>query len=269
VAYLVPDFHNPTGRLLDAEGRRAVADVLGAAGCTIVVDETTAELDLRGYLPGRPGDDVSTHDHDGPADDVPSAKPSSSRRTDPVPPMATFAGPAEVISLGSASKTFWGGLRIGWVRAEPALIRRLTQLRAAHDLAGPVVEQLATVHLLAGIEGWLPQRRAEVARRCWVLREGLAERLPHWHSRVPDGGLALWVRLPRPQSPQLAAAARALGLSLTPGSRFAADGGFAGRVRLPFTRPVDELRQAVDILALAWAGAGGPPDPDAPHTPVV
>jgi DNA-binding transcriptional MocR family regulator len=254
LTYLVPDFHNPTGRLLDADGRRAVCAVLGAAGCTLVVDETTAELDLRDHL----RDELRAEGD--PRADLPA---------EPVLPVAAFAGSCQVISLGSASKTFWGGLRIGWVRAEPTLIRQLTQLRAQHDLAGPVVEQLATVHLMAGIDGWLPQRRAEVARRCSTLRAELALHLPQWRSRIPDGGLALWVHLPRPHGAQLASAARALGLTLTPGSRFGADGGFAGRVRLPFTRPADELRVAVEILAQAWSGAAGTLDLEIPLTPVV
>jgi DNA-binding transcriptional MocR family regulator len=254
LAYLVPDFHNPTGRLLDLDGRRAIAGVLGGAGCTIVVDETTAELDLRGELQ---------------AELAAEGDPRAGRPVLPVPPMATCAGPAEVITLGSASKTFWGGLRIGWVRADEPLIRRLTQLRAAHDLAGPVLEQLTAVHLLAGIDDWLPQRRAEVARRCSALRAGLARRLPGWTSRIPDGGLALWVTLPRPESDRLTAAARALGLGLTPGARFAVEGGLAGRIRLPFTRPVDELAVAVDVLAAAWSGGPGRTDDDDPLAPVV
>lgn len=254
LAYLVPDFHNPTGRLLDTDGRRAVCEVLGGAGCALVVDETTAELDLRDYLR---------------AELRAEGDPRADRPADPVPPMAAVAGSCQVISLGSASKTFWGGLRIGWVRADPTLIRQLTQLRARHDLAGPVVEQLTTVHLMSGIDAWLPQRRAEVARRCSALRAELAVQLPQWRSRIPDGGLALWVHLPRPHGAQLAAAARALGLTLTPGARFGADGGFAGRVRLPFTRPADELRPAVGLLAQAWAGAAGPVDLDVPLVAVV
>ncbi len=249
VAYLVPDFHNPTGRLMAAEQRRAVTDVLAGGGCTVVVDETTTELDLRPYLQ----EDLSG------ARDPPARRPAV-----PGPPRVCVAGSAEVVSLGSASKTFWGGLRIGWVRADPALVRRLTQLRAMHDLAGPLVEQLATVHLMSGIDQWLPLRRREVARRCSTLRVALTQRLPGWQARIPDGGLALWARLPEPRGPQLASAARALGLNLTPGSRFGADGGFAGRVRLPFTRPVEELGPAVEILARAWSAAGGAPDPADP-----
>ncbi|HET9654540.1 MAG TPA: PLP-dependent aminotransferase family protein [Kineosporiaceae bacterium] len=254
LAYLVPDFHNPTGRLMDPATRREVVEVLARNGCTVISDETTCDLDLRTLL----------RDEYRAAGDERAGRP-----VEPVLPLATLAGPGEVISLGSASKTFWGGLRIGWVRADTALVRRLTQLRAAQDLAGPVVEQLTATHLLAGIDPWLPQRRAEVARRCSALGSALARELPQWRFRLPDGGLSVWVRLPQPRSSQLVTAARALGLQLTPGSRFAADGGFETRIRLPFTRPVTELEAAVGILSRAWSGGAAVPDPEAALDPVV
>ena len=47
-AYLMPDFHNPTGRLMDAPTRAALAGALARAGCSAIVDETTVDLDLRG-----------------------------------------------------------------------------------------------------------------------------------------------------------------------------------------------------------------------------
>ena len=43
------------------------------------------------------------------------------------------------------SKAFWAGLRIGWVRATPALVQRLAAARAALDIASPVLEQLVAV----------------------------------------------------------------------------------------------------------------------------
>ena len=62
----------------------------------------------------------------------------------PFATFATFAPRGAVVALGSASKTFWGGLRLGWVRGDAALIRRLTSRRATEDLGSPLVEQLAT-----------------------------------------------------------------------------------------------------------------------------
>ena len=82
-AYLMADFHNPTGRLMDAGTRAELLAVAERHGVTLIVDETMAELDLR---PGAP---------------------------EPPPPLA---GP-HVITLGSLSKAVWDGLQVGWIRA--------------------------------------------------------------------------------------------------------------------------------------------------------
>ena len=47
-----------------------------------------------------------------------------------------------VLTVGSASKMAWGGLRVGWVRTSAAMVRRLTATRASMDLGGPVLDQL-------------------------------------------------------------------------------------------------------------------------------
>ncbi len=232
-AYLMPDFQNPTGRLLDAAGREALAEVLARHGCTAIIDETTADLDLRG--PGTAG--------------VPGA---------PLPaPFPRYL--PDAICLGSASKTFWGGLRIGWVRAAPALIRQLTLSRAGDDLGSPLLEQLATAHLLDDLDAVLAERRATLRRRRDAFVAALAEHLPDWTAATPDGGMVLWCRLPERRSSVLAGAARALGLALTPGPRFSVAGrGLEDRVRLPFARPRSELLGAAALLSAAWHGAPGP-----------
>ena len=78
-AYLIPDFHNPTGALLDDSDRERLARALRRSGTIPLIDETVAEVDLDG----------------GPA----------------VRPFGVLA--PDAIALGSAAKTFWGGLRIG------------------------------------------------------------------------------------------------------------------------------------------------------------
>src|SRR5690606_41371404 len=57
-------------------------------------------------------------------------------------PMAAFDTGGRVISIGSASKLWWGGLRIGWIRTTAALARRLAAHRSSVDIASPVLEQL-------------------------------------------------------------------------------------------------------------------------------
>ena len=75
--------------------------------------------------------------------------------------------------------------------------------------------------------------------------------------RLPRGGLSLWCELPaverRGGASALAVEAERHGVVVSPGPVFGVDGGFDSFVRVPFTRPEDELRGAVDGLAVAWA----------------
>lgn len=231
VACLMPDGQNPTGGLLDGAPRRELAAVLADAGCVTVVDETLAELDLRGAL----GD---------PAAVTP-------------PPFGAGGRPGAVVHVGSASKAFWGGLRVGWVRAERSLVRRLIAARIAEDLGGPPLEQLAAAHLLDRAAEIVPGRRIEMAARCRVLQATLAEELPDWQVPEPQAGLFLWCRLPGPTGTAVSQAARDAGITLPTGSRFGVDGGFGSRVRLTFSAPADQLRTATRRLAEAVRAADG------------
>jgi len=241
LAYLMPDFQNPTGRLMDGDTRASLATALTRAspGCTVVVDETTVELDLRTTLRGGA---------------LPDGRAVAA-------PFAAYGPPSRTVCVGSASKTFWGGLRVGWVRAEPELVRRLVLARALDDLGSPLMEQLATAHLLATLDGpddVLPARRAALAARCRALTGAIAEHLPGWRVPAPDGGMVLWCTLPTPSSTAIAAAAREVGVTLTPGPRFGAAGGLESRLRIPFSRPAAELEAAVRLIAGARpAGATG------------
>jgi DNA-binding transcriptional MocR family regulator len=77
------------------------------------------------------------------------------------PPLAAYAD--GVISVGSLSKSIWGGLRIGWVRAPEPLIARLARLQAVHDLGGNVPAQLAAAELVPRLDE-LPAARLRPGR---------------------------------------------------------------------------------------------------------
>ena len=64
-----------------------------------------------------------------------------------MPPPAAASGGERTITIGSLSKAVWGGLRIGWVRADPLLVRRLATARASLDMASPVFEQLVATKI--------------------------------------------------------------------------------------------------------------------------
>jgi DNA-binding transcriptional MocR family regulator len=189
--------------------------------------------------------------------------------TGPMPrPFATFA--PHTISLGSASKSLWGGLRIGWIRSPLALVERLVAARVALDLGSPVFEQLVTTRLLERREEHWTANRARLREQRDALAAAITERLPGWRFRLPRGGLSLWCELPsgvrRGGASALAADAERRGVVVSPGPVFGVDGGFDSFVRVPYTRPEDELRSAVDRLAEAWATVSDTPG-DAPERP--
>jgi DNA-binding transcriptional MocR family regulator len=229
LAYLIPDFHNPSGRVMDTGSRRRALALLEDAGATVVIDETFAELNLDGV-----------------------SMPA---------PAAAFGGP-RTITVGSLSKAVWGGLRVGWARAEPALIHRLVSARAAIDLASPLFEQIVATHTFARLEEILAERRGVIRVRRAALAGALDAHLPDWSYVLPAGGLFIWAQLPAPIATSLALEAAGRDVHLTPGPRFAAAGLLERHVRLPFTLAPWQLERAIRILAEltpAEARAGSQP----------
>ena len=171
------------------------------------------------------------------------------------------------------SKTFWGGLRIGWVRAPASLMPVLLQQRLMLDLGAPVVEQLALRRLLADREALVAERRTSLLISRDALVKALAARLPDWQVTVPGGGLSLWCELPEALSTAVTVAAEAEGLVLASGPQFAVEGGLERWLRLPFTHAPEVLTDAVDRLARAWESATRQPSTRRPsrsrRTPLV
>jgi DNA-binding transcriptional MocR family regulator len=162
-------------------------------------------------------------------------------------------GGGTVVTVGSASKAVWGGMRMGWVRAAPEVVRHMISARAHLDLGSPVVEQLALTWLLRG-EGWdraLELRRDLARENRDALVDALRRRLPDWSFEVPQGGLTMWVRTGDLSGSRLAVAAEQYGVRVPSGTRFGVDGAFEGYVRLPFTSGPSVSDEAVARLAAA------------------
>jgi DNA-binding transcriptional MocR family regulator len=218
VAYLTPDYHNPTGVLVDEAARRAVFRTARETGTTVVVDESFVELGF-----GEP------------------ERPSA----------AIDAG---VVTLGSLSKPVWGGLRIGWLRASSEIVGRLAALRASIDMAGPVLDQLVAASFIERLDELSARRVAEVLPRRDALTAALREHLPNWRFIVPQGGLSLWAELDAPLSTPLTLLAAQAGVVVVPGSRFGVDGTLERFLRIPFALPAERVSEAVRRLAGAWDG---------------
>jgi DNA-binding transcriptional MocR family regulator len=232
LAYLMPDFQNPTGALMDDATRAALVGAARRTDTVLLVDETWSELAL---------------------DEVPATSA-----------MAAFDSDSRVISIGSASKLWWGGLRIGWVRATAALARRLAVFRSSVDIASPVMEQLVVARLFDRLEETRAERRRTLRASRDTLVAELREHLPEWTFTVPRGGGTLWVRLDRGGSTPLAEAAAYHGVRLAPGPWFGLEGTLEGYLRLPYTAPPQVLIDAVQRIRAARdhgpAGASRPPD---------
>lgn len=219
LAYLIPDFQNPTGHLMTDAQREQLATHLRRAHTVPIVDEAHQELALEGQEMPRP--------------------------------FASYL--PETITIGSASKSFWGGLRLGWIRAPREQMDRLTQARVSLDLGAPVYEQLVMVRLLADAPSILEANRQRLREQRDALSSAIAEHLPEWSFHLPTGGLALWCRLPGTHATAVAAEAERRGVIIAPGPVFAAEGGLDSFVRIPWTRPADELTEAARRIGEAWA----------------
>ncbi|MDT5072921.1 MAG: hypothetical protein QOH82_2241, partial [Mycobacterium sp.] len=214
LAYLIPDNHNPTGMTLPAAGRRRLAQIIAETRTRTIIDETITDMWLDETVP------------------APFAASMTSRRD-------------LVLTVGSMSKSCWGGLRIGWIRAERSALTTIGALRPAIDMGTPIVEQLAAAKLLGRAEELLPERREILRARRALLLGLLEEHLPDWRPDPSKGGMSLWVRLPAPMSTALSAAASRMGLEIPPGPRFGVDGTLERFIRVPYTLPDEQLTEAI------------------------
>ena len=228
LGYLMPDHHNPTGRSMSPELRNRTTALALAQGTTLIADETMGELgfaDLRVDAPLTP----------------------------------PFAIHGRAVTVGSVGKTVWGGLRVGWIRADRELIQRVARLRYSSDLGTPILDQLIVLELLGEYDTILADRRTYLRAGRDHLIARLGERLPEWTVPSPDGGLTLWVNIGAPVSSQLALAARNEGLVIAAGPRFGMNGVFERFLRVPYSHPPELIDRAVDAMASAWSMVGRNP----------
>ena len=217
--YVIPDFQNPTGHVMPVGLREQLPAAAHRAGTDLIADESFVDLPLYG---------------------------------EPVPPpLASFDRNARVLTVGGMTKPYWGGIRVGWIRAAAPVIARLAALRVAVDMAGPVLDQLVALRLLQRSEEVLGARRLQLARQRDALVAAVRAHLPDWTFTLPRGGVCLWAELPAPVSTALAHAASEHGLRLAAGPRFGVDGTLERFLRLPFTLPEHVLVDAVERLARA------------------
>src|SRR6201996_842393 len=218
--YTVPNHHNPAGVTLAEERRPRILQICQAAGVLILEDNPYGLLGFDGE-----------------------------------PLRALRADDAEgVVYLGTFSKTFASGVRVGWATAPPAIRDKLVLAAESAVLCHPMFSQLA-VREYFETQPWREQIKAfrELYRqRRDAMLESLDAQMPdscHW--TVPAGGFYVWLRLPEGvHSKAMLPRAVSSRVAYVPGTGFYADGGGSAHLRLSYCFPEpDRIREGVRRLA--------------------
>jgi 2-aminoadipate transaminase len=218
--YTVPNFQNPAGVTLAAGRRHEILDICRAAGLLVIEDNPYGLLGFEG-------------------------EPMRALRAD---------DPQGVVYLGSFSKTFAPGLRVGWAAAPPAVRDKLVLAAESAVLCHSSLAQMAVREYL-GTQGWREQIkdfRELYRRRRDAALEALSAQMPdgcEWTR--PAGGFYVWLKLPDGINAK-AMLPRAVSsrVAYVPGTGFYADGSGAGHIRLSYCFPEPErIREGVRRLA--------------------
>lgn len=222
--YTIPNFHNPAGVTMSVERRREVLEICRRADVLVVEDNPYG---LLGF--------------------------------DSEPIRALRADDAEgVVYLGSFSKTFAPGFRVGWALAPHAVREKLVLAQESSTLCPPTFSQLAVSAYLANHD-WQSQIKdfLEMYReRRDAMLSALGEHLPavaHW--TVPAGGFYVWVTLPEGlDAKAMLPRAVTARVAYVPGTAFYADGTGRRCMRLSYCYPSPErIREGVRRLAAVMA----------------
>lgn len=217
--YTCPNFGNPAGVTLSYARREQLVALCREAGVPIIEDNPYGMLRFEG---------------------------------DPLPALRTL-DPENVIYLGTVSKVFSPGVRVGWALAEQSVVQRLVLAKEAADLCGSSLNMLITERYFAG-DRW----RANLATlvdtyrsRRDVMLESIDESFPDgalWTN--PAGGFYVWVTLPDwVNTRTMLAAAVERRVAYVPGTAFYPDGRGVNQMRLAFCYPTQErIREGIGRL---------------------
>ena len=222
LVYLQSTLHSPTGVVLSDSRRRKIAALIRDARVPLVEDLALADL---------------------------AWEPAP-------PPIASYCTDASVAVVGSLSKLFWGGLRIGWVRAPASLAIRFANVKATQDLGSSAVSQVLAERLLRSLAApgstYVDRLHIQLRSRYETLTLALTERLPSWTWDRPAGGLSIWVQLPTPTAEAFAQAALRHGVAVATAPALSPSTRHTDRLRLSFSGPPELLEEGVRRLAETW-----------------
>ncbi|MDR2929990.1 MAG: PLP-dependent aminotransferase family protein [Propionibacteriaceae bacterium] len=209
--------NNPTGQTMAVDQRIELADVINRNGLTTIEDCCSFDLTCSGQ---------------------------------PATTLAGLVDPSLLICVGTFSKLFWGGLRLGWIRTSSDRIRSLTELRKTVDLASSVPCQLKGIDLLAHVDQARIERQMMLNEHLAATQAAIREVFPQWTWRPIHGGSSLWVDT-HTDTVALVERAKRARIKLSAGPSFSANGGQRTMLRLPVWHAPDMARETLIRLAHA------------------
>lgn len=215
--YCQTSIHNPTGLTMAPGYRKALAALLDHHGVPVVEDCCSYDLTTSGL---------------------------------PAPMLAGEMGDDLVLTIGTLSKLFWGGLRIGWLRASSTRIRQLIERRKAEDLASPISTQVVATNLMTHMGEARQERRALLQAGRGATCEVVSDVFLAWVWTASQSGTGLWVDTHNDSS-ALAEAAKRVGVRLAPGPGYSAYDGQRTMLRLPVWHEPESLEKALRMLRRA------------------
>jgi DNA-binding transcriptional MocR family regulator len=208
--YVCPNFHNPAGVTISPERRQRLVDVCRAAGVPIVEDDPYGMLRFDG---------------------------------EPLPSLYSL-DPENVIYLGTLSKIFCPGIRIGWALAPPDVLERLIRFKEAADLCSSNFNMLVAEEWLSEPERWKSSLKGLVevyrSRRDTTLRT-LEKHFPQGSTWTnPKGGFYVWATIPGADTRALLPEAVERKVAYVPGTAFYPDGSGTESMRIAYCYPPDD-----------------------------
>ena len=217
--YTVPNFHNPAGVTLSLERRPQIVEICARHGVLILEDNPYGLLGFD---------------------------------RDPLPALRSLS-PEGVIYLGSFSKTFAPGYRVGWALAPHAVREKLVLASEAAILSPSNIAQMAISSYLDHFDwqGQIKAFREQYRERRDAMISALQEHIPTATWNVPDGGFYVWVKLPEGlDSKSMLPRAVTARVAYVAGTAFFTDGQGADHMRLSYCYPTPErIREGVRRLA--------------------
>lgn len=209
--YTIPDFQNPTGRTMSVARRKRLAELAAQYKIAVIEDNPYGELNFEGHR---------------------------------LPAIQSFDTEGWVIYLGSFSKTFCPGYRIGWICAEDTVLNKFVMLKQVADLQCSSIAQREVAYFMQrySLDEHVASIIAVYKKRRDLMLDGIAKYFPAGVKyTLPAGGLFTWVELkPGINAAELLIEALKENVAFVPGAPFFANGGNHNFLRLNYSNMPEE-----------------------------